>query len=302
MAQSIKSRAVILAALLTSAMVAPASATDITIQDFVGQITIVEGNDGLDVLRDGKDAIDFRDSRNEIFIDGGLSQKERGKACDGPGIGWNLNFNGRGTQGNTRLEDYPDVRLSVPSGSNLIIVDSSLQLRSDIMLGDVDLDIQGCFDTYIDGADTLRIEKSGSGDIEIGSAGTIDLEKSGSGDVEVGQTGQFVLDQSGSGEVDIDRVVGSLNIEKSGSGDIAVGRIEGDLSVEKSGSGDVDIEDGTISDLSIRNSGSGDVDIHAAVGDAYVRASGSGDVYVKSISGTLDEATSGSSDFSRGDD
>lgn len=292
----------ILAALMTSAMVVPASATDITIQDFVGTITIVDGNDGLDVIRDGKKAIDVRESSDEISIDGGLSDKERSKACDGPGIGWNLDFNGRGSKGNTRLDDYPDIRLSVPKGSNLTIVDSVLNLNSEVRLGDADLEISGCFDTFIDEVETLRITKSGSGDIDIGSAGTIDLSKSGSGEIEVGTAGQFDLNQSGSGDVEIDRVDGSMSISKSGSGDIEIGTIDGDLSVEKSGSGDVEVESGTIPDLSIRNSGSGDVDIHAAVGDAYVRASGSSDVYVKSISGTLDESTSGSSDFTRGDD
>lgn len=302
MTQTIKTRSFILAALLTSAMVVPASATDITIKDFVGTITIVDGTNGLDVIRDGKKSIDFRDNGDDIFIDGGLSQKARNKACDGSGMSWDLDFNGRGTKGNTRLDDYPDIRLSVPTGSNLTIVDSALNLNSEIMLDDADLEISGCFDTSIDGAETLRIEKSGSGDIDIGTAGTLDVSKSGSGEIEVGTTGRFDLDQSGSGEVEVDRVDGPMSIEKSGSGDIEVGVIEGDLSVEKSGSGDVDIEDGTILNLSIQNSGSGDVDIHAAVGDAYVRASGSGDVYVKSISGALDESTSGSSDFSRGDD
>lgn len=302
MTQTYIKRASILAVLMTSAMVVPASATDITIQDFVGKITIVEGTSGLDVIRDGKKAIDFRNSGNDIFIDGDMSQKDRSKACDGSGLSWNLDFGGRGSQGNTRLDDYPDVRLSVPSGSNLIIVDSSLHLESDIMLGDVDLEIDGCFDTYLNGAETIQLEKSGSGEIEIGSAGTIDLSKSGSGDVEVGQTGRFDLEQSGSGDIEIDRVDGPVSIDKSGSGDIEISLIDGNFSVEKSGSGDVDIDGGTIAMLSVQNSGSGDVDIHAAVGDAYVRASGSGDVYVKSISGTLDESTSGSSDFSRGDD
>lgn len=302
MIPTVSKRASILAALMTSAMVVPASATDITIQDFVGTITIIEGTDGLEFIHAGKQPIDFRDSEDDIFIDGGLSQKARNKACAGPGLSWNLNFNGGGTKGNTRLEDYPDIRLSVPKGSNLTIIDSALDLNSDIMLGDADLEISGCFDTFIDGAKTLRIEKSGSGDIDIETAGTLDVSKSGSGEFEVGTTGRFDLEQSGSGDVEVDRVDGPMTIEKSGSGDIEVEMIAGDVRIEKSGSGDVDIESGTISDLSIQSYGSGDVDIYAAVGDAYVRTSGSGDVYVKSISGALDVSTSGSSDFRRGDD
>jgi hypothetical protein len=302
MSKMIKPRTFVLAALLTSAMVVPAAATDITIKDFVGKITIVDGTVGLDVIREGETATNIRNTGDEIIIDGGLTRKERDKACHGPGMSWNLDFNGRGSEGNTRLDDYPDIRLSVPNGSNLVIVDSSLELQSGIMLGDADLEISGCFDTDIDGADTLRIEKSGSGEIEIGSAGTVEIDKSGSGDIDIGRAGRIELNQSGSGEVEVDRVDGPMSVEKSGSGDIEIGMIDGDLSVDKSGSGDVEVEEGAIPNLSIQNSGSGDVDIHAAVGDAYVRASGSGDIYVKSISGKLDESTSGSSDFSRGDD
>lgn len=297
-----KTSALLLAALLTSAVVAPASATDITIKNFVGKVTVIEGTDGLDVVRDGKETIDFRDSSDDIFIDGGLNQKERGEACDGSGMSWNLDFGSRKSQGNTKLEDYPELLISVPNGSNLTIEDSALHLDAAVTLGVADIDVGGCFDLTMAAVDTVRLMKSGSGDIEIGTARTIDIDKSGSGDVEIGDVGRFDLEQSGSGDADIDRINGAMSVEKSGSGDIDVGALDGNLSVEKSGSGNVDIASGTISKLTIRNSGSGDVDVDAAVGDAYVRASGSGDVYVKSISGALDETTSGSSDFKRGDD
>lgn len=292
----------ILAALLTSAMVVPASATDITIQDFVGKVTIVTGTDGLEVVREGETSIKVRDSGDEIFIDGGLSHKERNKACDGSGMSWNLGFGGHESQGNTRLDDYPELIVSVPNGANLTITESSLLLDSQVELNDADLDVGGCFDLSVATVETLRLDKSGSGDIDIGSAGTISIQKSGSGDLDINQTGAFELGQSGSGDVDINRAQGPVSLEKSGSGDIDIGQIDGNLEVEKSGSGDVDIDGGTIATLSIQNSGSGDVDVNAAVGDAYVRASGSGDVYVKSISGRVDEATSGSSKFKRGDD
>lgn len=292
----------ILAALLTSAMVVPASATDITIKNFVGKVTVVDGNSGVELLREGKKDIDLRDGRNEIFIDGGLSQKERSKACGGSGVSWNLGFGRHESQGNTRLEDYPELLVSVPNGSNLIITESSIHLDSQVELKEANLDVGGCFDLTIDVVETLRLDKSGSGDIDIGSAGTLSIEKSGSGELDINETGAFELDQSGSGDVDINRAQGPVSIEKSGSGNIDIGQIDGSLKVEKSGSGDVEIDGGTIANLSIQNSGSGDVDINAAVGDAYVRASGSGDIYVKSISGRLDEATSGSSKFRRGDD
>jgi hypothetical protein len=292
----------ILAALMTSAMVVPASAATVTIQDFVGNVTIVTGTDGLEVVREGKKPIIVGGSGDEIFIDGGLSQKERNKVCAGVGLSWNLDFGGRESQGDTRLEDYPELLISVPNGSDLSITKSSLHLDSQVELNDADLDVGGCFDLTIAAVETLRLEKSGSGDIDIGTAGTLTIEKSGSGELEIGTTGTFDLNQSGSGDVDINRIDGPASIEKSGSGDIDIGSLNGSLRVEKSGSGDIDINGGTIPNLSIQNSGSGDVDINAAVDDAYVRASGSGDVYVKSISGALDQSVSGSSDFTRGDD
>lgn len=302
MTHTFKKRAIILAALMTSAMVVPASAADITIENFVGKITIVDGNDGVEVVRSGDDPVDFRDGRGEIMIDGGLSDRERRDACDGSGMSWNLDFGGRSSQGNTRLEDYPELIISVPNGSDLTIRDSSLKLDSKVDLGTADIDVGGCFDLKIDSADRVTLDKSGSGEVEIGTAGTLKIDKSGSGDIEVGRADSFELDQSGSGDVDVDSVDGPVIIEKSGSGDIEFGQVDGDFEVDKSGSGDVDVQAGTIPELSVRNSGSGDVEIDAAVGDAYVRASGSSDVYVKSISGSVDESTSGSSDFTRGDD
>ena len=292
----------ILAALMTSAMVVPASATTVTIQDFVGKVTIVTGTDGLEVVREGKKPIIVGGSGDEIFIDGGLSQKQRNKACAGGGLSWNLDFGGRKSEGDTRLDDYPDLIIRVPNGTDLNITQSSLHLDSQVELNDADLDVGGCFDLAITAVDTLRLEKSGSGDIDIGSAETLIIEKSGSGELEIDTTGTFDLNQSGSGDVDINGIDGPVNIEKSGSGEIDIGSLNGSMKVEKSGSGDINVDGGTIASLSVETSGSGDIDIDAAVDDAYVRASGSGDVYVKSISGRLDEATSGSSEFTRGDD
>jgi len=291
------------AALLTSAMVMPAAAADITIKNFVGQIDIIQGDDGVSVLDAGtKGGLDYSDSRGNIHIDGGLSRKERNKVCNGNGISFDLDWNGKRHTGDTRLKDYPELRISVPNGSNLIIRDSALYLDSQSHLGDADLDVQGCFDMKIDSAETLKLDKSGSGDIEIGRADSVDIEKSGSGDVELGRTARFNLEQSGSGDIEVDRVDGPVTIDKSGSGDIEIGEIDGDFEIDKSGAGDVEVNDGTVPSLRVNNSGSGDVDIDAAVGDAVVRASGSSDVYVKSVSGRVDVSTSGSSDFTRGDD
>lgn len=288
-------------ALLSAALMNPAFATDITVRDFGGKITIVEGNDGVDIVRAGKHRADIDDSRDTILIDGNLSRKDRGKICN-HNSGIRLSFNGHDRWEEKALEDYPELIVSVPRGSNLTIEKSYVALHASVALGQADLDLGGCFDIELGDADDIILEKSGSGDITIGTVGSLTIDKSGAGDLEIDQADRFSLDQSGSGEVEIDRIDGPVEIEKSGSGDIEIGTLDGMLKIDKSGSGDVEVDSGTIPDLSVHISGSGDVQIYAAVGDAYIRASGSSDVYVKSISGSVDSSVSGSADFNRGDD
>jgi len=289
-------------ALLSATLMTPAFATDITVSDFAGKITIIDGNDGIEIVRNGEQSVDYRENGETIIIDGGLSSKQRDKACRGGGLSWDLDFNGRESTGSTRLRDYPDIRISVPRGSDLTIRKSFVLLDSQVALGVADLDLDGCFDANLGDADEIRLDKSGDGDIIIGSVGPLRVDKSGAGDLEIGKADRFSLDQSGSGEVEIDRVDGPVEIEKSGSGDIEIGYIDGILRIDKSGSGDVEVDGGTIPELSVHISGSGDVQVHAAVGDAYIRASGSSDIYVESISGSVDSSVSGSADFNRGDD
>lgn len=291
------------AALLAVILAVPAGATDIKVENFAGKITLVEGNDGLDVVSRGTEgSLELNTSGDMIRIDGGLNSKERNQACKGAGISWNLTMNGRKSEGNTRLEDYPDLRISVPAGSNLEIDDSSVELTSDVDLGETSLDLAGCFDVVLADTGDLKLDRSGSGSFDAGRVGRLDVEKSGSGDMTFAAAESLDLEASGSGEFEIGAVSGHVRIEKSGSGDTEIGSVNGNVRVEKSGSGDVEINGGFAEMLTIENSGSGDVDIDAAVGTASINASGSGDIYVKSISGSVQKSISGSADFKRGDD
>lgn len=293
----------LIATALTSLVAAPALATDIKIQDFVGKITIVQGNDGVEVTDAGsKGGLDFSDGRSGINIDGGLSESQRNKACNGGGMSFNLDWNGNQKSGDTRLKDYPKLRISVPAGSNLTVEDSSVYIIAEVDLDTADLDLSGCFDVILADVNSIELDKSGSGDVSAQKVGSLIGDKSGSGDIELDEVDVFDLEQSGSGDIEIDVVTGQFDLEKSGSGDVEIDSIEGDLTVEKSGSGDIEVDRGDIPNLSIQNSGSGDVDINAAVGNAVIRSSGSGDVYLESVSGSLDQQSSGSSDFRRGDD
>lgn len=291
------------AALLAVILAVPAGATDIKVENFAGKITLIEGTDGLDVVSRGSEgSLKLNTSGDMIRIDGGLNSKERNEACKGPGISWDLNWNDRESKGNTRLEDYPDLRISIPAGSNLEIDESSVELTSDVTLGNVTLDLAGCFDVVLADTGDLKLDRSGSGDFTAGRVGRLEVDKSGSGDLVFEASDSLELEASGSGEFEIGAVNGPVRIEKSGSGDVEIDSVNGNVRVDKSGSGDIEIYGGTVEELMIENSGSGDVDVDAAVGNATIDASGSGDIYVDSISGSVEKSVSGSAEFKRGDD
>ncbi len=287
-------------ALLLGASV-PAFAADITIRDFAGRITLVEGTDGVSVDQVGRYPADFSSNRDSIVVDGGLSSKQRDKACRGES-GLVVRINGRDRVPDKRLRDYPALTIAVPQGSTLTVRDSTIRFLSEVDLSTADIDMGGCFDIRLANVDDLRLDKSGSGDVEADNVGTFDISKSGSGDIYAQEVGTFVLEQSGSGDISLDRVSQSARIDKSGSGDIEIDEAFGNLTVNKSGSGDVEVSGGELRDVVIGNSGSGDVDIEAPMENARVNASGSGDIYLEAVSGLLDQTVSGSAELERGDD
>ncbi|WP_298915337.1 DUF2807 domain-containing protein [uncultured Algimonas sp.] len=291
-------RAALLMGAAAALSAAPAFATDVTIRDFVGTVMLVEGSDGVELIEQGrKGDVDFRDSPSGIVVDGGMDNRARNDACKGRGVSFDLDWNGRDYAGDTRLADYPKLRIGVPSGSDLTIESSAVRLETDVALDRAELDLSGCFDVALADTTAVRLDKSGSGDFTAANVGTFTAEKSGSGDIELKRVGRFDLEQSGSGDVEIDLITGRADIEKSGSGNIEIVEVDGDFEVEKSGSGDVVIDGGEIPNLVVRNSGSGDVDIAATVGNAYVRASGAGDVTLGRLTGSIDQRASGSADI-----
>jgi hypothetical protein len=293
-------RTILIAALLTSGSATAAFATDITIRDFAGHVRITQGDSGVDVIRAGKYKADISERGDRITIDGGLSSKKRSEPCRGGGISWDLNFGDRESTGNTRLSDYPKLDIYVPEGSNLIIENSNLELMSDVRLDAADLDISGCFDVELEAVDDLELDKSGSGTIKIGTVQTLSLEKSGAGDLEIRFSGPFNIEKSGSGDIEIEKAEGIGEIELSGSGDVDIAEFVGSIAIERSGSGGFSIEGGSVETLNVQSSGSGDVSIDADVETATIQASGSTDIYIKSVSGSLEQSTSGSAEFKLG--
>ncbi|MGB3456936.1 MAG: DUF2807 domain-containing protein [Litorimonas sp.] len=295
----------LLLGIATSAVIAsPGFAADVTIRNFIGQIIITPGSDGVEVLDRGrKGEVDYSESGSAILIDGGQNLKQLNEVCNGRGgLSFDLEWSGMSYRGDTRLKDYPQLRVSVPNGSTLTVEDSAMRLDADLVLGDVDLDVSGCFDMKFSDMTSLDLQKSGSGDLEIGKVDRLSGKKSGAGDVDIESVGAFRLNQSGAGDIEIGTVTRSFEIEKSGAGDIEIDRADGTLDVRKSGAGDVEVADGRLTEVILRNSGAGDVDIDADIVDADVRASGAGDVYLKSVSGVLSQEVSGAADLRRGDD
>jgi hypothetical protein len=147
-------------ALLLGASV-PAFAADITIRDFAGRITLVEGTDGVSVDQVGRYPADFSSNRDSIVVDGGLSSKQRDKACRGES-GLVVRINGRDRVPDKRLRDYPALTIAVPQGSTLTVRDSTIRFLSEVDLSTADIDMGGCFDIRLANVDDLRLDKSGS--------------------------------------------------------------------------------------------------------------------------------------------
>jgi hypothetical protein len=280
---------------LAGMLATPAFATDVRIENFVGQITIVDGAPSIDVIRTGGD---LTTAEGEPFlIDGGYDRPEKTKVCDYNSV-ISITINRRNRTAERRLKDYPKIEVSVPEGSTLEIENSIILLdTSDVALSSASLELQGCFDAAVGDILEASIAKSGSGNFEAGRVGTLKLAKSGSGNVTIDETGELSFSQSGSGDLDINRIGRMASISKSGSGDVEIGEMVGDLKISKSGSGDVDVFGGNIDTLVVRKSGSGDVDVDADVIDADLRSSGSGDIDVRRVTGDLSQASSGSSDI-----
>ncbi len=286
---------IVAATAIASLVAAPALATDVVVENFVGQLTLVEGAPSIDVQRTGGDLTTVEGE--PFLIDGGYNRPDKTDVCN---YNWNISvtINGRNRTTENRLKDYPKIEVSVPEGATLKIENSIVLLdASETTLSYADLDLQGCFEAELGDVLEATVSKSGSGDFTAGMVGTMKLAKSGSGDITLDEAGEFTLSQSGSGDLEVNRIGRMASLSKSGSGDIEIGEAIGDFKISKSGSGDVDVYDGEISTLIVRKSGSGDVSIEASAVDAVLKASGSGDINVDRVTGDLEQSSSGSADI-----
>jgi hypothetical protein len=234
--------------------------------------------------------------------------------------------NGENEAFNAMLENYPEVVVTAPSGTDFTVGDSALRLRGEGTAGTVEID-----DTiYViadlgdarraligvhgpgriglgDVEEALEAGVHGSGDILFGRAGSAQLKVHGSGDIEGSEViGRTEASVHGSGDIQIGRFGGGLEASVHGSGDIDAGEVEGPLSasvhgsgdivsakvngpVEASvnGSGDIDLGSGEAPRFRASVNGSGDIVFGGTAFDPRLNTSGSGNIEINSASGQI---------------
>lgn len=153
------------------------------------------------------------------------------------------------------IGDSHDVRITVPSGSDLVTKTGSADTEATGTLG------------------ALRL-KTGSGDIEIERADGIVVIESGSGDIRGHELGAEVRIKSGSGDIDLGDVRGTTGIS-TGSGDVVIGQAH-DVTVVKTGSGDLEVKRSETN-----------VSLSTASGDLTLGRVPQGKVIAKNVSGDV---------------
>lgn len=117
--------------------------------------------------------------------------------------------------------DAHEVRLAVPTGSDLSTRTGSADLRVDGTVGRVHV-------------------KTGSGLVAIEHAAGVAVFESGSGDIHAGRLDSDVRVKSGSGDVRVDEIGGKVSMS-TGSGDVLIGNALSDTDL-KTGSGDLEVK------------------------------------------------------------
>ena len=291
------------------ALAGTASAQSVEIADFIGT---VEVRAGAELAVEGAARGTVEESGNRLRVEGGESLK--GVNCrvrDDEvmiGKGWR-------NKGAKSLEEYPSLRITVPTGTALVVRDSLVfgevdgvsdvdvelpscgKLTFGDVPGDFSVTLSGSADVSAGAVGAAALRTSGSGDFAIGDADSLSFSSSGSGDLVAGRVrGPVAVSTSGSGDAVLDAAGDGVVFRSSGSGDLAIGRADGVVEVFTTGSGDVVIREGEVSGLEVRTTGSGDVEIGGVVGDAEVSSTGSGDVVLAEQVGTLRSRSTGSGD------
>ena len=334
-----------LAALATTMLTGTALANgpELLIEDFVGTIKIENStSNDISITRDkNMSGVNLVEQDNNLKIDGGIDRPD-GDKCKGYYGSYSLGFFKKETSGEfggyEDLEDYPQITISAPKDTVLIIENSipfmtaedlgttDLDLRScgkvnlgnvsgdlnaDIRgsadltakdVGDVYVDIRGSGDLDVENAKFVSLSVAGSGDAKFDNVLGADVSVSGSGDIEFGNiAGSFAAESRGSGDIDAGNVAGDFIYDAGGSGDLDIGDVVGKrISIDVSGSGDVNIDGGRVETLTITASGASEVDYGGTAETADLIATGASDIWVDKVSGEVRSKERGAADISVG--
>ena len=334
-----------LAALATTLLTGTAFADnpELFIEDFVGTIKIENGaSKNISITRDeNMKGVNLIERGDSLKIDGGISKPDSAK-CKGYYGRYSLDLFKKKSSGDfggyEDLEDYPQITISVPKDTVLVIENSiafvtaedlggtDLDLshcgkvnlgnvtgdfRADIRgsadltakdVGDVYVDIRGSGDLELQNAKFVRLSVAGSGDAEFDDVVGADVSVSGSGDIEFANiTGSLAAQSRGSGGIEADKVEGDLIYEGGGSGDLEIDDVDGNrVSIDVSGSGDVSIDGGNVQTLNITASGASEVDFGGTAETADLVATGASDIHIDKVTGEVRSKERGAADISVG--
>ena len=332
-----------LAALATTLLTGTALANgpELLIEDFVGTLKIENSaSNKISITRDeNMSGVNLVEQGDSLKIDGGIAKPD-GNKCKGYYGSFDLNIFKKNKSGEfggyEDLDDYPQITVSVPSDTVLVIENSipfivaedlggaDLDVRycGKVNLGNIEGDlrasIRGSGDVTARDVGDVNVEIRGSGDLDVQNAGRVSLSVTGSGDASFDNVESADVSVSGSGDISFENINGSLLAESRGSGDIDAGDVTGDLvydaggsgdlevgdvtgrriSIDVSGSGDVDIDDGDVQTLNIIASGASDVDYGGRAENADLVASGASDIYVSKVTGEVRSKERGAADIS----
>ena len=182
-------RKLTLAALVTTLMAgtALANAPELFIENFVGTIKIENGSsDRMSILRDkNMSGVNLVEQGQNLKIDGGISDPD-GDKCKGYYGSYDLTFFKKNRDGKfggyEDLEDYPQITISAPKDTVLVIENSIAFLTAED-LGGTDLDLRSCGKVKLGNvAGELRADIRGSANLTANNVGDVDVDIKGSGD------------------------------------------------------------------------------------------------------------------------
>ena len=329
------------AALLSSFIALPAYAgPELFIEDFVGTINVETVSASKISISQDKNmkGVNLYQEGDSLKIDGGI-EKPDGNDCKGYygsySISWFKKENRGDLGGYKDLDDYPNLTVTAPKDTTLIIRNSipfltagslgsaDLKLVScgkvtlgdlsdgliadirgsgDLNVGDIsghaDIHIRGSGDVDIGNGGDLRLKVTGSGDVRAGNVRSADIAVRGSGDVEIEDVnGPLGVESSGSSDVDIGDVSGDFVYDGRGSGDLSVSSVTGRVSVDIGRSGDADISGGMVSSLKVSASGASEFDFGGVAETADLYAAGASDIYIRKVTGEVRRKESGAADI-----